>query len=298
MASGLAYVGGQIVPLDQATVPVTDRGFLLADSVFDTVRTYGGRPLLLGEHLDRLRRSAQELFLPVPWSDAELSAAIDGLLAAWAGEASLRIMVTRGDGGSGLRLPEPQRPRLVILLRPLSPPDPALYDSGVPVIRARGGKAGGVPAHVKSGSYLGNVLALREAQQRGGFEALLQGTDGSWAEATTSNLFLVQAGRLITPGVADHILPGITRALVLAVARAAGLEVVEEPVDDAVLESAAEAFLTSSIKEVLPIVRLDDQPVGQGTPGPVTQRLRALFAEAVATIQEQGHSRLAEAFPA
>lgn len=293
---GLCWIDGRVVPLAEATVPVTDRAFLLADSVFDTVRTYGGRPLLLGDHLDRLRRSAAELFLPVPWSDARLTAVVEELLAAWSGEATLRLMVTRGDGGSGLRLPEPQTPRLVVLLRPLNPPEPGLVERGVAVVRATGGKDAGVPAHVKSGSYLGNVLALREARARGGYEALLRGPDGTWAEATTSNLFVVRGGVLITPGAAEHILPGITRALVLAAARADGLEVAERPVDDALLGSAEEAFLTSSIKEVLPVVLLDGQPVGDGAPGPVTARVRGLFRRAVDRIQAGGHDRLVEAF--
>ena len=165
------------------------------------------------------------------------------------------------------------------------------------VVRAKGGKDSGVPAHVKSGSYLGNVLALREAQSRGAYEALLCGADGSWAEATTSNLFVVKHGALITPGVADHILPGITRALVLCAAREAGIPVQERPVDDALLESADEAFLTSSIKEVLPIVTLDGAPLGGGRRGPITRRLQGLFAEVVSRLQAQGASRLAEAFP-
>ncbi len=292
----LAWIDGGVVPLAAARLPLTDRGFLFADSIFDTVRTYGGRPFLLGDHLDRLRASAAAVFLPVPWSDSELVAIANELLARHPGEASLRIMITRGDGGSGLALPEPQRPRLVVLCRPLHPPDASAYREGVSVVRPPGGqaKASGVPSHVKSGSYLANVLALREARQRGGFEALLLAADGSWSEATTSNLFVVRDGALRTPGLADDILPGITRALVLEVAASLGIAATEGAVGDADLLGADELFLTSSIKEVLPVTRVDDLPVGAGVPGPVTQRISQGFAAAVQRLQAAGTTRLAD----
>ncbi len=295
---GLAWIDGRVVPLADARLPLTDRGFLFADSVFDTVRTYAGRPFLLGDHLDRLRASASAVYLPVPWSDGELSAVVDDLLAAFDGDASLRIMITRGDGGSGLALPSPQRPRLVTLCRPLIPPSAEAYVQGVSVGRSEGatGKTGGVPAHVKSGSYLANVLALREARARGGYEALLRAADGSWSEATTSNLFAVRDGALHTPGMADDILPGITRALVLAVAAESGIAAHVGPLDDAELQAADELFLTSSIKEVLPVVRVDDRPVGSGRPGPITARVAAAFSAAVVRLQDRGASRLTDVY--
>lgn len=297
---GLAWIGGDIVPLGEARLPLTDRGFLFADSVFDTIRTYGGQAFLLGDHLDRLRASAATVHLPVPWSDGDLTAIVDGLLGAHGADASLRIMITRGDGGSGLALPEPQRPRLVVLCRPLAPPRPEIYAAGVQVGLPRGalGKAGGVPAHVKSGSYLANVLALREVRDRGGFEALLRAADGSWAEATTSNLFVVRSGALRTPGVADDILPGITRALVLAVAAELGIAATEAPVTDADLAAADELFLTSSIKEVLAVVGVEGRPVGDGLPGPITRRLSAGFREAVDRLRAAGAQRLRDVYPA
>ena len=134
-SEGFAWLEGRVQPLSEARIPVTDRGFLLADSIFDSVRTYGGRAFLLGDHLDRLRRSAEALAMPVPWKDAELTGIVDSLLAACPGdsEAVLRIVVARGDGGHGLVLPEPQAPRLVVLCRPLSSPPAAAYTDGVAV---------------------------------------------------------------------------------------------------------------------------------------------------------------------
>lgn len=299
---GTAWVDGRPWPLAEARVPVSDRGFQFADSVFETVRTYGQRPFLLGDHLDRLRRSAQALLLPVPWVDAEFSDICDQLLAGWPSEheAALRVIVTRGDGGDGLALPEPQRPRLVVLCRPLPSLDASLYEQGVTVAlptQARV-KERSVPAHVKSGSYLANVLALLEARQQGGFEALLRAADGSLSEASTSNLFLVKNGALVTPGVDDYILPGITRALVIAIARSEGLTVLEQTVDDAALFAAEEVFLTSSIKEVLPVVAVGERAVGAGIPGARTRTLMALFRRKTRELAERNTERLSEVFPA
>ncbi|MCP4868736.1 MAG: hypothetical protein GY898_08460 [Proteobacteria bacterium] len=299
--AGLAWVDGRLAPLEHACVPITDRGFLLGDSCFDSVRTYGRRPFLLGDHLDRLRKSAAALYLEVPWSDAEITAVLDEVLADWPAdrEAVLRIMVTRGDGGHGLMLPDPQVPRLVVLAQPQPRwPERARVDGiGVGLPAGAFKKDAAVPAHVKSSNYLAGVLALREARAQGASEALLRAPDGTWAEATTSNLFVVRDGLIHTPGV-EHVLPGVTRALAIAAAQDAGLTVTEGPLEDARLRAADEVFITSSVKEVVPVVRLGTDPVGGGRPGPVTQRVIGLFSDGVRRIQEAGTSRLAEVFSA
>ncbi len=300
-ASGSAWLDGRIVPLSEARVPVSDRGFLFADSVFETVRTYDHVPFLLGDHLDRLRRSANKLLLPVPWSDQHLSAVVADLLADWPAseEAVLRIMVTRGEGGNGIALPEPQNPRLVVLCRPLVALSSELYRRGVKVVvpSSTRGKHHAVPADVKSGSYLANVLALAEARSLGGFEALLRGADGSLSEATTSNLFLVKDGILLTPGVGDQILPGITRALVLVLAQSMNLVASEGRVTEQQLFSADEVFLTSSLKEVLPVCAVGDHVVGREVPGPLTRELMEAFASRTRALTSQGVVRLSEALP-
>lgn len=298
--TGVAWVDGVVQPLAQARVPVTDRGFLFADSVFDTVRTYGAAPFLLGDHLDRLRASAEAIALPVPWDDQALAGYVADTIEGrgFDDEAAVRIMVTRGEGGSGLALPVPTVPRLVILCRPAPSVDPRLREQGVSLARPRGPavKKSAVPGHVKSGAYLPNILALRQGREAGGFEALLRGDDGSWREATTSNLFAVHGDCVTTPGAAAGILPGITRALVLALCAAADVAVQVQSLDDVALESADELFITSSLKEVLPAVALDGQPVGAGVPGPLTLRLQAAFSDAVATIGARGATRLAQVF--
>lgn len=297
---GSAWIDGAVVPLAEASIPVTDRGFLFADSVFDTVRTYAGAPFLMGDHLDRLRRSAGALSMPVPWSDDELVSIVAATIAeqGFVGESSLRLVVTRGDGGSGLAFPVPQRPRLVVLCRPVPASYAALRASGAGLVRPseHEGKRG-VLGHIKSGDYLDNVLALNEGQRAGGLEALMRGADGSWGEATTSNLFAVHGDRVTTPGLEAGILPGVTRGLVMETLRAAGVPLDERSLFDADLDAADELFITSSLKEIMPAVTLDGRRLGDG-PGPVTRRIQDLFASAARRIQDQGLRRLAEAFPA
>lgn len=299
MAEGSAWVDGHVLPMSEATVPVTDRGFLFADSVFDTVRTYEGEPFLLGDHLDRLRRSARALLMPVPWSDEELFGIVRSTMGGrgFPGESSLRMIVTRGDGGSGLSFPVPQRPRLVVLCRPVPWVYADLFESGVELVRpsTHKGKAGAL-GHVKSGDYLDNVLALNEGNRAGGMEALMRGTDGSWGEATTSNLFAVHRGVVSTPGLDAGILAGITRATLLAVMRDAGVPVVEQSLFDDDIERADELFISSSLKELIPATHLDGLPVGEGTPGPLARRLQTLFRGAVQRLQAGGHTRLRDLF--
>ena len=298
---GSAWLDGRIVPLDQASVPVSDRGFLFADSVFETVRTYARRPFLLGDHLDRLRRSANKVLLPLPWTDEMLSDVVEQLLDRWpkGQEAVLRIMVTRGDGGHGLALPEPQVPRLVVLCRPLPTLNRDLYVRGVKVVLPSEvqSKDHAIPADVKSGSYLANVLALAEARARGGFEALLRGMDGSLSEASTSNLFVAKNSVLMTPGISDDILPGITRSLVLALAHALQLVVSEQSISDEQVFSADEVFLTSSIKEVLPVRAVGNRRISSTCPGPVTELLMNGFGSRARELSSSGVLRLSEVLP-
>ncbi len=298
---GVAWLDGRVVPIGEARVPVTDRGFLFADSVFDTVRTYAGRPFLLGDHFDRLRRSASAIDLALPWSETELGRLVEETVAArgFPGEAAVRIMVTRGDGGSGLAVPEPTIPRLVILCRPAPVISERARAIGISLARPSGSRrsAAAVPAHVKSGAYLPNVLALHEGRATGGFEALLKGEDESWSEATTSNLFAVVGGTVLTPGADAGILPGITRALVLALCGARGLQVQIRSLWDADLEAAEELFITSSLKEVLPAVALDGGSVGTGEPGPVTRGLQLAYRDAVARVAAEDATRMVQVFP-
>ena len=182
-----------------------------------------------------------------------------------------------------------------MLCRPVPAGYAAMGVDGIELVRPREheGKRG-VLGHVKSGDYLDNVLALNEGRRSGGMEALMRGADDSWGEATTSNLFAVREGTVITPGLDAGILPGITRALVMAVLADMGVACTERSLFDVDLDAADELFITSSLKEVMPAVRLDGHVLGDGAPGAVTRAVRSGFAAMARRIQDSGVTRLAE----
>ncbi|HZZ86525.1 MAG TPA: aminotransferase class IV [Anaeromyxobacteraceae bacterium] len=289
----MVSIDGELVPPARAVVSVFDRGFLYGDSVYEVIRTYGGRPFEREAHLARLERSAERIGLELPWPGARFAAEIGRVLAAasavreapdpaaapWnAGELTVRLIVTRGGGELGLDPALATEPKVILLALPLQAPPLSAYDAGVtlalvgetPVGRPREPSA-------KTGAHLAHVLALREARAAGAHEALALDRDGFVTEGASSNLFLVKEGALSTPPLQAGILPGVTRAVVLGIARGAGLEVREVRLRPEDLAAADELFITSTAREILPATRLGAAPVGGGAPGPVTGRLHALF---------------------
>ena len=279
----LVWIDGAPVDAAEARVPVFDRGFLYGDSVYEVLRTFGGKPHALGDHLDRLERSASRLMMQIP-SRAEIERALaETLRAAAEPDAYVRIIVTRGAGEIGLDPALADAPRLIIMVRPVKLPERAQYDDGVEVAvvtRSRSaapGQPGALDPQVKSGNYLVSVLAVAEARRRGAYEAILTDSVGRVTEGGSSNLFLVRGGRIATPPVSAGLLEGITRGKVIALARAGGLAVDELPLWPVDLHRADEAFLTSSVRGILPIVRADGQPIAGGKPGPITKQVMALY---------------------
>lgn len=275
---------GEIVAPEQARVSVFDRGFLYGDSVYEVVRTYGGRPFELDAHLRRLEGSAGRIALVLPWDRGRLSAEISRTLEA-AGhleagfESYVRIIVTRGAGEIGLDPALAVDPRTVILARPLEQPPAEAYAQGVKVavVAVQRNLREAVDPAAKTGNYLNNVMALKEARDRGAYEALMLDHSGRIAEGSSSNVFAVCGGRVCTPPLDVGILEGVTRRVVLECAREEGLAVDETELGPADLRGAEEAFLTSTVREIVPITTVDDAPVGAGAVGPVTRRIQAAF---------------------
>jgi len=290
-------IDGRIVPPAEAKVSVFDRGFLYGDSVYEVVRTYGLVPFEVGFHLRRLGGSARRTGIEVPWDEPRLEAEVARTVQAsrggdepspgaapWnVGERQARIVVTRGAGEMGLDPSLAAGPTVVVMVLPLHGPPHAAYETGVAVWPVGDRRAGDPSA--KTGEHLFQVMAVGEARAHGAHEALLVDRAGNVTEGASSNVFAVREGALVTPPLAARILEGVTRALVLGLAREAGLEVRERPLSLRALEEADEAFLTSTVREVLPLVRVAERTVGEGRPGPVTRRLHAAFrarADAVA----------------
>jgi branched-chain amino acid aminotransferase len=279
----LAWTEDQgLVPVEEATVPVLDRGFLYGDSVYETMRAYAGRIFKLEAHLDRLRRSADGLGIAIPWSHEELRVmAADIVDRSRAGEALvdtvLRLIVSRGAGRLGLGVPDSLVPRRIFLAQPLRGLGEALYRDGVAVHLVDRDRSTAIDPELKTGNYLSSVLALREASRLGAHEAFFVNAQGEVVEGTSSNLFMVSGGQLSTPPREAGLLPGITRSTVLDLAHEAGIPTSQVAIQKTALLDAEEAFLSSSLRELVPVVEVDDHVIGTGQPGPITRELLARY---------------------
>jgi branched-chain amino acid aminotransferase len=270
---------GRIARASEVAISPLDHGVLYGDGLFETMRAYGGRVFRLDAHLERLATSAPVLRLELPWTAAELRAAVEQALAANAlTDAYLRLTVLRGVGPPG---PDPalcREPHYFVVARALKPYPERCYAEGAAAVVATTRQNEGSPlARVKSLSYLNHVLARVEAREAGADEALLLNGRGELAEGASSNLFVVREGTLVTPPEESGCLPGIARAVVLEVAPRLGLAVALRPLLLPELLGADEAFLTNSLMEVMPLSRVGDRPIGRGRPGAVTARLAAAY---------------------
>ena len=228
----LCNVEGKLVPPDQAVVPVLDRGFLYGDSVYEVVRTYAGRPFELERHLARMEKTAERIGLTLPRREVVLTELQRTLDAAGNVESYARIVITRGIGEFGLSpLLARGQNRLIVIVRPLTPPAEEQYQRGLQmaIARTRRNPPQALDPALKTGNYLNNILALREAHEAGADDAILLDLSGRVTEGTTSNVFFVQRGVLVTPPLALGMLEGVTRGLFIEIARAEGLILREEP---------------------------------------------------------------------
>ncbi|HSC88265.1 MAG TPA: aminotransferase class IV [Polyangiaceae bacterium] len=278
------YIDGRWARGDDARVSVFDRGFLYGDSVFETLRTYGGRAFALDEHMTRLADSARRVLIELPLEPGVLGEEVRQQLAETRqrrgyADCYVRTMVTRGRGALGLDPQNASEPLRVALIGPLQPPPEALYRDGIAVVSYAGARHtdASAAAGAKIGNYLVAVLAQDRARKAGAHEALIVDSEGGVIEGATSNLFWWDGEVLCTPPLEAGILAGITRAHLLGLARTEGREIrLAVPTLDELLR-ASEVFVSSSIRELLPVVRIDGRVVGTGVPGARTQALHASF---------------------
>ena len=261
-----AYVNGEFVPDRDATVSVHDRGFRYGDGVFDTLRAYDGRPFLLDEHVRRLVAASNALGIGGLPSEDALSALIHEVISRnGLSNALIRTMVTRGvsDGWE----PAPTaRPSMVVVGRAFSGYPDHLYRDGASIVVVTTIRMPASPLDpvLKSLNRLPQVQAKREAMARGADEAVLCTDTGLVAEGSVSNVFYVDAGRIITPPASVGLLPGVTRGVVVDLARREGIACDEAPFAPEDLQGADEVFLTSTGMEVLPVTRVDGRPIEIG----------------------------------
>jgi branched-chain amino acid aminotransferase len=279
MGELIYYVNGAFVPADQAALPLNDLGIVRGYGVFDLLRTYGLTLFRLDEHLARLESSAAQIGLALPWSRAELTEIVKATYARNPiPDCSIRIVVTGGPSASFL-MPE-GKPSLVVMVHPIAPYPTSYYTEGT---KTRTTLVERTMATVKSLNYIGAIVAMQSAAPQGAVEALYLDAQDRLTEGTRANLFVVRHGQLITPR--EGILKGITRQVVIEVA-APEFMVVEGPIHYRDIQSLDEAFLTSTTKEILPVVQIDDHVIGDGKPGPVTQRLMELFRTHVTSLTQ------------
>lgn len=277
----MIYLNGMIIPEADARIDPADRGFLLGDGLFETMRAYQGQVFKLDAHLERLFSGAEFLNIPVPLRREEFVRVTNRLLQKnelREGDASLRITLTRGVGPRGILPPVPVRPTLLItaheFLNRKFPPARA-------VLANRRRNETSPLCGIKSLNYLENILARQEAMKAEVDEALVLNGNDDVVEATTANVFFVMEGKLYTAPVQDGALPGITRDVVLDLARKMGREVIQKSHPVEVCVHADEAFLTNSLIEIRPLVAINHKKIGTGEVGPLTLALQEAYREIV-----------------
>jgi branched-chain amino acid aminotransferase len=274
------YLNDRFVPHEEAVVSVFDHGFLYGDGVFETMRAYRGRVLMLTEHLTRLERSASRLALQLPVPSEELGTLIQTAVDRnRLQDAYIRVTVSRGPGEIGLDPTLCKTPTLVIIANPFRRYPDSFYADGVSIaiVQTRRNLPEALPPEIKSLNFLNNILAKIEATAAGAYEGVMLNHREELTEGTTSNLFVVQNGRLRTPAPECGILEGITRGVILRLAKELALPCEEARLHVADLDAAEECFLTNTTHEVLPVTHVNGRPVGSGRPGQITGRLHASF---------------------
>lgn len=278
--SNQIFFNGGFHPDTEKLLSVQDRGLTFGDGLFEVVRCVGGRFLLFGEHLGRMRESAAFLGMELPYGTPDLLAAC-GELSRRNGVADgeLYLELTRGEAPRYHPFPQGVRPNFFMVLNPLRKMPEGCWSRGVACVTFPDLRWG--YCHLKSIQLLPNVLGKQFAKEHGAFEALFH-RDGAGGrhltEGASSSIFAVRDGVLHTPDL-DNILPGATRRHVIDLARAEGIEVREGRLFLEDFRTADEVFITSTVSEVMPVIQLDGQPVGGGHRGPVTERLQGIYAQ-------------------
>jgi branched-chain amino acid aminotransferase len=276
----IVWVDGKRRPSEGAHISARDRGFTLADGVFETMKARNGKVFQLERHLMRIDGALGTLEIPRP---PELRDWVESAIqAAHVPEASIRLTVSRGVAPGGVGVPADAVPTVVVTVAPPPAFGGAIYDAGLRAHVASGRRNEySITSGLKTLAYTESVVALLEARKAGADEVLFLDTAGHCSEASASNLFAIIGGKLVTPPTTCAALPGITRAAVIGLAAELGLDAEERPFGLDELNSASEAFLTSSLRGVAPLVHVDGRAIGSGAPGPITRQVMTAYAALV-----------------
>lgn len=276
------YIDGKFYSEANAKVSVFDHGLLYGDGIFEGIRFYNGRVFRLEEHLERLWDSARSICLEIPMTRQEMTEALlETIRQNHLRDGYIRLIVTRGVGNLGLNPEQCKNPSVIIIAATIALYHQDFYRKGLNIITVatrRSNPASLNPA-VKSLNYLNNVMARIEANLAGADEALMLNDAGNIAECTADNVFIIKHGQIFTPPITAGALRGITRSIVFDIAAEFDLKVMQANFTRHDIFVADECFLTGTAAEIVPVVKADGRPIGNGKPGPITTRIMARFRE-------------------
>ncbi len=275
----LAYLNGTIMPIEDALVPIEDRGYNFGDAIYEFIASYDGKLFCLEEHLDRLMNGMQALSFPALSRDRIRSAVHDLFDAADIKRAGVYMQISRGVAPRDHAFPDSITPQFVMTVRPITEKPPEFREKGATAITVDDLRWN--RCDIKSIQLLYNAMAKQQALEAGVFDAIFVSKEGVVREATSSNLFIIKDGTAVTHPLTPNILPGITRAMVLDVCRNTDVPVRERFFEVDELYAADEVFLTGTVTEVLPIVRVDDKTIGSGHVGQLSRSLYAGLLEKI-----------------
>src|SRR5207245_2669396 len=276
------YIDGKFYSEADAKISVFDHGLLYGDGIFEGIRFYNGRVFRLSEHLDRLWDSARSICLEIPMTkEAMTEALLEAIRQNHLRDGYVRLIVTRGIGNLGLNPTQCKWPSVIIIVAAITLYHENLYKKGLTIVTCatRRCNPGALNPAVKSLNYLNNVMARLEANLADAEEALMLNDAGNVAECTADNIFVVKRGQIVTPPVTAGALRGVTRSVVFEIAAELGFKTLKADITRHDVFAADECFLTGTAAEIVPVVKADGRPIGNGKSGPITGRIIARFRE-------------------
>ena len=281
----MVFLNGKFLPIEQAMVPVLDRGFIFGDGVYELIPVYSRAPFRMDEHLARLERSLAAVRIRNPYAREKWREIIRALVAQQPWEdQGVYFQVTRGVAKRDHAFPAAVEPTVFVMSNPLVNPPRELVDKGVGAVTALDNRW--LRCDIKSISLLGNVLARQASADVGAAETILF-RDGMLTEASASNVFVTKNGLLLSPPKSNLILPGITYDVVVEIAQMTKIPIEFRDVAESEVRGADEVWVTSSSKEILAVVTLDGKPVGDGKPGPLFRKAWQAYQEFKAKVMRK-----------
>ena len=273
------FLNDNIIPDTDGSVSTGDRGLLYGDGIYETLRSYNGKPFKLSEHLERMRNSASLLRISFEHTNIEICEWINELIEKnRCQDAYIRITLSRGAGGGRLQMDNNIDPTTLIQVKALIPYDRNLYDEGMSLVVSDYRRSTSCPiSRHKSTNLLKSIILKEEANKKAAHETIILNTNGYVAECIVSNIFMVSDGSVVTPSLGTNILPGITRKTVLDICHDSSIPVSEEHFMVERLLKSDEVFITNSLMEIMPVSKIDDSKIGKAVPGKITRQLMSAY---------------------